>query len=132
MGEDEQGFIRFCKNALKDIPSFSVVYDRIKVLKETSVIVAVPQMSGPLNEMNRRISERFASELDEWTKPDRWYPHTTLLYDPKTDLKAICEIMRERFVPLTARIDRIEFSRVEEQGYQIIDHTDLVPTRGRS
>ena len=54
-----------------------------------------------------------------------WLPHTTLLYDPKADLPAVCCKMAADFVPFTAGIVGIEFSRVTPPGYEILGRADL-------
>ena len=112
IGDDEPGFVRTCRQLLQGFRAFDVVFDKIEVLEETSIIVAAPAKSEPLISLHQRIAERFDDSLDQWTKKDDWYPHTTLLFGPQLDLHGICHKMADSFVPFTADISRIEFSRV--------------------
>ena len=63
--------------------------------------------------------------MDRWTCGNEWYPHTTLIYDPNTDLNALCRNMQQQFSPFEVSITQIEFSRVEETGYTILESIDL-------
>ena len=67
--------------------------------------------------------------LDPWTKSDRWHPHTTLFYGPDSDLYGIRNRIAESFVPFAAEINRIEFSHILEDGYEIMDRLDLSPRK---
>ncbi len=125
IGNDEAGFIGSCREMLKGITAFTVEFARIEVLEETSIIAAIPTGSPALNLIHQRIVEGYNDSLDQWTKAGSWYPHTTLLYDPQADLKILRDRIKEGFIPFTAAIDRIEFSRVLEQGYEIINSIDL-------
>ena len=125
IGDDEPRFIRSCRSLLADVPPFAVEYDAIEVLEETSVIAAMPVKSGLLVSLHRRIAAAFADDLDRWTKDDSWLPHTTLLFDPQADLQGICANMISCFSPFAACVNRIEFSRVRENGYEIVDRMDL-------
>ena len=75
--------------------------------------------------LHRRIAEAYNDSLNPWTQADRWYPHTTLLYEPNLDLHRICRKMAASFLPFAAQISGIEFSRVLEPGYEIIDRVEL-------
>ena len=125
LGNEEDQFIRSCRELLKDFPLFEIEYEKIEVLEETSIIVATPKKSGQLDLMHQSIAEKYNDSLDVWTQKDRWYPHTTLFYSPEEDLHSICGKMRAEFEPFLARICRIEFSRVCNSGYEIVDHVDL-------
>lgn len=125
-GEDEERFVRSCIELLEGLASFDVEYKKIEVLNETSIIVASPEKTGVLDTIHKLIAERFNEDLDEWTKTDVWYPHTTLYYDPEADLTALCGKMKKVFAPFKAHICRIEFSRVLERGYEIISGIELV------
>ncbi len=125
LGEDEPGFVRACKRSLQDISAFDIVYDTIEVLEETSIIVAAPAKSETLAFMHHCIAEEFEEALDRWTKGDSWYPHTTLVFGPQLDLHGICHTMMDSFSPFAARINRIEFSRVLADAYEIVDSLDL-------
>ena len=109
LGEDERDFVRFCKSAL-----------------------AVPAKSEPLARLHQCIAEAYGDALDIWTKGDRWYPHTTLLFGPQLDLPGLRDQMANAFSPFAARIGRIEFSRVLAEAYEIVDSLDLVPCNQHS
>ena len=128
-GNEEGQFIREVKKMLEGISAFDITYENIEVLDETSIIAAVPGRSKELEYLHRVIAEKYDDSLDRWTKTDCWYPHTTLLYDPKADLHSICLKMKQSYVPFMANVYRIEFSRVLEKGYEIIDYVDLVDGR---
>ena len=125
VSDDEEGFICACKGYLNHFAAFDIIFDKIEVLDETSIIVASPRRTKALELLHRCITDHFNEALDQWTKSDAWYPHTTLYYEPEADLGKICRRMEEHFVPVTAHIDTIEFSRVLESGYEIVDHVNL-------
>lgn len=124
-GDRQAQFVRFCKSLLEGTSSFAVRYEKIEVLDASSIIVASPENSGALEVLHRRIAEEYNDSLNRWTQADRWYPHTTLLYEPNLDLHRICRKMEAYFLPFSAQISRIEFSRVLESGYEIIDRVEL-------
>ena len=124
-GKEEEEFIRFCKESLSGFSSFSVKYRKIEVLEETSVIAAVPEKTGLPEAAHKIIAEQYSNDLDDWTGTDRWLPHTTLFFGPGSDLKGICSKMTELFVPFSASVISIEFSRVLANGYEIIDRLPL-------
>ena len=124
-GDRQAQFVRFCKSLLEGTSSFAVRYEKIEVLDASSILVASPENSGALEVLHRRIAEAYNDSLNPWTQADRWYPHTTLLYDPNLDLHRICGEMSGHFMPFSAQISRIEFSRVLESGYEIIDRVEL-------
>ena len=124
-GDRQAEFIQFCKSQIAGISSFPVRYDRIEVLEDTSIIVVSPEKSGTLEALHRRIAEAYNDSLNSWTQADRWYPHTTLLYEPNLDLHWICRKMAASFLPFAAQISGVEFSRVLESGYEIIDRVEL-------
>ena len=126
LGEDEDAFVRSCRDILHRLPPFMVEYDQIRVLEETSVLVAVPKENDFLVMIHRSITEQYRDSLDQWTGTDLWYPHTTILFAPEADLQDLYEKMREHFVPFCAAVNRIEFSRVLESGYEIINAVDLI------
>ena len=125
VGDDESGFVRSCKQLLKGFSAFEVVYDKVEVLDETSVIVVTPVKSEPLSSLHQRIAELFYDSLDRWTKDYTWYPHTTLIFDTQSDLHDICNKMAASFAPFKAEVRTIEFSRVCENTYEIIDRIEL-------
>ncbi len=126
-GDNEARFIRFCKSLLAGMPSFTVRYEKLTVLEATSIIVASPEKSGPLEALHLGIAEKYNRFLQPWTQTGQWCPHTTLLYGPGLDLQRICREMSAFFVPFSAQISGIEFSRVLESGYAIIDSVVLRP-----
>ena len=126
MGEDEAGFMAFCTALLKDVSRFAVKYTHLAVLEETSIVAALAEKTGTLAALHRRIAEVYGSSLNEWTgSEEAWLPHTTLLYDPKADLPAVCRKMAADFAPFTAGIAGIEYSRVTPPGYEILGRADL-------
>ena len=127
VGTDEAGFARECKAMLNGFAPFTVDFCRIEVLEATSIIVATPAESAPLKALHSMVTERFGGELDKWTSPDLWYPHTTLYYDPDADLAGLCKKAAEGFEPFTAAVNTIEFSHVDEagKGYEIVDRVML-------
>ena len=124
-GDDHARFVRACRELLRDFPPFEVVYERIAVLEETSVIVAVPAESEELIAMHRCIADRFGASLDKWTGGGLWVPHTTLYFGPEADLHGLADRMAASFRPFSARIGRIEFSNVLEDRYEIVGRMDL-------
>ncbi len=124
-GEDELRFVRSCKSFLSEVSAFDVVYDKIRVLEETSILVAVPARSEALLSLHQAIAEKHGEALDRWTGGADWYPHTTLLFGPQLDLYRIRENLAPSFSPFAARISRIEFSRVLANGYEIVDSLEL-------
>ena len=124
--EDTENFIAFCREIFRDVPSFTVRYEKLEVLSETSIIVATPSFSETLRSLHDRISSHFGEKLDCWTRGEAWYPHTTLVYNPAMDLNAICKEMQKHFIPFDASIEQIEFSRVEENGYTIVESVRLL------
>ena len=125
MGDDEAGFTAFCASQMKGISRFAVRYTRLAVLEETSIVAALPEKTGVLSELHRRIAEVYGSSLDRWTCSEAWLPHTTLLYDPKANLPELCRKMAAGFAPFTADVVRIEFSRVTPPGYEITGRVEL-------
>ncbi len=125
VGDDENQFISSCKKLLSNYKRFSVYYYKIEVLTETSIIVASPKKEKEIALIQNEIVNNWEESLDYWTQGDVWKPHTTLLYEPKADLQTIAEVMQAEFKPFNAQVDRIEFSRVKENGYEIIDSIAL-------
>ena len=126
-GEQETAFIRSCRELLAKISAFEIAYESVEVLKETHIIVAKPGASETLTTLHRRIAEKHGDDLDPWTKADRWYPHTTLLNRPDTDLEQICSVMARHFSPFHAKVVRFELSRVLPDGYEIVDQISTMP-----
>lgn len=122
---EEDAYIAFCKTMLRDVNAFSVLYEQVEVLSATSIIVASPRKRGDLENIQKILVAGWEDKINTWTKPDVWRPHTTLLYKPDADLNAICKAMTAIFYPFTAKIERIEFSKVTDNGYHIIDSIAL-------
>ena len=123
----------FCAALLKGVSRFAVKYTHLAVLEETSIVAALAEKTGTLAALHRRIAEVYGSSLNEWTGSDEvWLPHTTLLYDPKADLPAVCRKMAADFAPFTAGIVGIEFSRVTPPGCAIDERNKekQTPERG--
>ena len=121
LGPDEQAFIAACKAALAQQRAFTVRYARIAALEATAIIAALPEKAGELAAVQRRIAQPWAPALDRWTQPEVWLPHTTLLYAPRGNLQAFAQAMGQDFIPFSATVGHIEFSRVTEHGYDILD-----------
>ena len=125
VGDEEDRFIASCRELLSRFSAFTVRYSRVELLSATSILVASPDKESTLLALHDAIAEKWSGSLDRWTGDALWQPHTTLLYDPYGDLEAAAAVLRKEFSPFTARVERIEFSRVEETGYTIVDHVDL-------
>lgn len=126
-GEEEGDFIDSCREILASCAPFSVYYEKIEVLRATSIIAASPRIESALSDIHRDIAAQWGPSLDKWTGTDLWQPHTTLVYNPQIDLEALAETMKKEFSPFSARVARIEFSQVTENGYKIVDFADLLP-----
>jgi hypothetical protein len=124
-GVEEKEFIRFCREQMAGISSFAVQYQKIELLEDTSIVVAVPEKAGMLEKIHRRITEKYNDDLDRWTKTDSWYPHTTLFFSPGEDLQKVYRKLADAFVPFSARVCGAEFSRVLDTGYEIIDRINF-------
>jgi len=121
IGSGEAAFLSSCKARLSGRPKFSVHYVEIAVWSPPPIIVAVPRKEKALAALQEELADGWSSGLDRWTQPGAWQPHTTLVTNPKADFPTIARAMAEAFVPFSAQVDRIEFSRVLETGYEIID-----------
>ena len=125
VGNAEEAFIVSCKDMLHGYKSFCVRYDKVEVLPATQIIVASPIKKNEIATIHSEIVKAWAEELDQWSRETIWHPHTTLVYHPKADLNVIANAMQEKFSPFDARIEKIEFSRVTEDGYKIVDSIAL-------
>lgn len=125
MGDEEERFIASCGALLSGFAAFPVRYERIEPLPATSILVASLAKEGALLSLHKELAGMWRESLDKWTGTALWVPHTTLLYDPDGDLEALAAVLREAFDPFAARVERIEFSRVEERGYTIVGAVDL-------
>ena len=70
-GDNEAQFIRFCKSLLEGMPSFTVRYEKLAVLEATSIIVASPEKSGPLEALHLGIAKEYNCALHPavWAGP---------------------------------------------------------------
>lgn len=125
IGDAEEQFVSSCKGLLACQEAFPVFYDKVEVFPVSSMIAASPRKDKNISAINKKIAENWAEQLNDWTQEAKWYPHTTLLYQPQADLYAIAEAMQEEFKPFEAWVERIEFSHVNENGYEIIDCIEL-------
>lgn len=125
VSKNESGFVSSCKECLSVHDKFFVCYEKIEIWGPPEIIVAVPRKDDVIAAIQEEISRNWAQDLNEWTQADTWQPHTTLVTNPQADFQAIAEAMQEKFEPFVARIGRIEFSRVYETGYEIIDSVEL-------
>lgn len=57
--DDDAEFIAGCKELLQGIGSFSVFFDKIEVLSETSIIVATPRKDSVLTALHDRLAARY-------------------------------------------------------------------------
>ena len=125
LGQNEEKFMERCREVLENQASFSVFYNRIELLTPTPSIVASPEMTQELTSIHAGLAAVAPTELDAWSSAEFWHPHTTLFYHTEADLQAIAERMRKIFAPFTAEVVRIEFSRVTDSGYEIVDSITL-------
>ena len=125
IGQNERKFIDQCKIVLNGRKAFPVVYDCIELLPPTPSIVASPKRTKELIAMHSLLLSVAPFELDSWSSMELWHPHTTLFYHTEANLHTISERMRKHFSPFSARVSRIEFSRVTDQGYEIINSVML-------
>ena len=122
---DNEEFLQGCSEIIRETSSFSVRYEKLEVLSETSIIAAIPSKSDVLLTLHNNITEKYGRSLDRWTCGANWYPHTTLIYDPVADLNDLCRNMRLHFSPFETCVSRIEFSKVDETGYTSLKSIDL-------
>lgn len=125
IGQNEANFVEQCKVALNHWSAFSVAYHCVELLPPTPSIVASPELSKELAAIHSLLLSIAPSELDSWSSKELWHPHTTLFYHTEADLHAISERMKQCFVPFSAMVSRIEFSKVTDHGYEIIDSVML-------
>ncbi len=125
IGNNEREFVLSCKASLSVHKKFYVRYDSIEIWSPPAFIVAVPRKENSIAVIQKKMCDSWSQDLNEWTQNDVWRPHTTLVTNPQADFPAILEAMQEKFEPFVAEVDRIEFSRVCENGYEIIDSVKL-------
>ncbi len=126
IGSEEDAFISSCSAIVSGCKAFSVVYREIRVLSATSIIAAVPDKESILSAIQSDISSCWHDSLDQWTREKVWQPHTTLVQKQEVDLEPIARAMQAQFQPFTAHVDRIEFSKVCQGGYQVLEGIDLL------
>lgn len=125
LGQEEKAFVERCKSILSKQGAFSIFYNRIELLTPTPSIVASPEMTQELRSIHAQLVEVAPSDLDKWSSREIWHPHTTLFYHTEANLQAIAERIEEEFVPFRAEVSEIEFSKVTDSGYEIIDSMKL-------
>lgn len=125
VGQNEANFVEQCKAALNNWRAFSVAYNCIELLLPTPSIVASAERSQDLAAIHSLLSSIAPSELDRWSSKELWHPHTTLFYHTEADLQAISRRMKNSFEPFSAKISKIEFSKVTDCGYEIVDSVML-------
>lgn len=121
IGKNELEFVERCKIVLKEVAPFPVIYDEVKVLPATSIIVASPKETSKLVQLHHKLSSIEPTGLEFWTSDENWEAHTTLVYKPDIDLYPIAEKMKEVFIPFEIKLSCIEFSKVLDKGYEIIE-----------
>ena len=125
LGQDEAAFIARCKAALRSQGAFSVRYEGVGILSPTPSIAALPCKTPELAAVHAHLIEAWPCDLSQWSLREIWRPHTTLFHDETADLPPIAARMQAAFTPFTAEVARIEFSRVTDSGYEIIDAFEL-------
>lgn len=129
IGNDEEAFISSCKSILSGYGKFPVYYDAVGtwICKSgmKSFIGAFPRKEPVIIAIQKEIAGRWSPYLNEWTQADVWNPHTSLLYVQGADLSAVAEAMQEKFEPFATQVNRIEFSRVYDNGYEMVDSFEL-------
>lgn len=108
---DRDAAIAACKDALEGQAAFTVDFEKIDVLRDEKVVVALAARGGALDEVRSKL----VPGGDDWT------PCTQLLRDHMVNLNWVCTAMTEMFQPFTAKVDRIEFM----SGNEIVDGIDL-------
>lgn len=124
-GANTEEFIASCKQICTAFAPFRIRYDELRILREPSTIAVCPAKGGTLLELYQHISGQWAAELNVWSQPEIWLPHTTLLQAPDADLDAVLYAMQRIFHPIDASISTIEFSAVTPDGYVIVDSVKL-------
>ena len=121
LGHEEEKFIERCKSVLHDQTAFPVYYNGVELLLPTPSIVASPDMTQELCAIHDRLMGVAPSEMDRWSSRELWHPHTTLFYHTEANLEAIAERIKESFTPFYAKVCSVEFSKVTDSGYEILD-----------
>lgn len=122
---DENILIPECKAILSDKRAFCVRYDKIEIFSASSIIAATPCKNEMLCSVHNSLVSIRPDLLDKWTRNSVWQPHTTLVYMPDCDLRPVAQAMQALFSPFTARIEKIEFSKEVDNGYEIVDAVQL-------
>ena len=94
-------------------------------MDETYIVVAALKRSEGLLDLQKRVVQGQDELLDRWTHSESWQPHTTLVHEPGMELKVVRDAMQAIFEPFETVIERVDFSRVTENGYEIIGHVML-------
>ena len=56
--DDDTEFRQVCAGIIRETPSFSVRYEKLEVLSETSIVVATPSKPTALLDLHNRIAEK--------------------------------------------------------------------------
>lgn len=126
VGDDDAAFVASCKELLRNYKSFTVRFEKIEQLPDTSILAAFPIKEKELTVIHRDIVEAWKDSLTPWTQEDVWRPHTTLLNNSEIDLNSALHSIQSAFTPFDAKISRIEFSGKHENGFEIIDAVELM------
>lgn len=126
VGNDDASFVASCKELLREYKPFTVRYEKIEKLPNTSILAAFPSKEKELAAIHKHIVETWKDSLTTWTLEEIWQPHTTLLNNMEIDLENTLHTMQSVFTPFDAKISRIEFSSAHENGFEIIDSVELM------
>ena len=121
----EVELIAHCKEELRGLQPFSVLYSGIGEFTDTCIVVALLEKTPELLSVQRMVTKGHDEMLDQWTHNESWQPHTTLVHQPGMKLERIAEAMQTEFKSFEAWIEWIEFSRVTDNGYVIVDQVEL-------
>ena len=122
---DEADIMRRCSESLRGSGAVQVYYDEILELEETFILVAALRKTDQLLSLQQKVVQGCDDLLDRWTHSSIWQPHTTLVHEPGMNLNAIREAMQKKFEPFETVVERVDFSRVTETGYEIIGSISL-------
>ena len=65
--EDDGSFAEACVRTIREYSSFTVRYEKLRVLCRTSIIAALPSMTEELVSLHSRVADPYAASLDQWT-----------------------------------------------------------------
>ena len=126
LGDSDAAFIASCKEILRNFDPFLIHLEKIEQLPNSAIIAAFPTKEKEVAAIHKNIFDVWRDFLTPWTQEEIWQPHITLLKDAEADLNAVLHCIQDTFTPFNAKISRIEFSCVSENGFKIVDAIDLV------